>query len=59
MVEFPVKEFCGINRVLFLAFDDCSSDEAIELYQAATREVESATKAVTKLYDFLKKEKKP
>ncbi len=56
MDEFPAKEFWEINRHLFVAIDECRTDEAIEAQQAATREVASASRAVKKLCDILKKE---
>jgi len=59
MTEFPAKEFCEINRVLFLAFDECGTDEQIRAYQDANMRVAAAVKAVRKVFDVLKKEKKP
>ena len=57
MTEFPAKEFCEINRVLFLAFDECGTDEQTQAYQDANRDVAAASKAVKRLFDILKKEK--
>ena len=59
MVECPAREFWEINSRLFVVFYECKTDEAIEAHQAATREVASATKAVEKLFEILKKENEP
>ena len=39
MKEFPAEEFNEINRLLFLLFDWCKTDEAIRAQQAATKNV--------------------